>query len=70
MVKIARDQYEEIGWRSEAVKMLVWFGDAPGHDPNSRIKRVPVTEKLVVDVLTKAEIKVIALDVQNMNKTG
>ena len=22
-----------IGWRSDAERILVWFGDAPGHDP-------------------------------------
>lgn len=22
-----------IGWRSDAIKIIVWFGDAPGHDP-------------------------------------
>ena len=55
---------EGIGWRSGSSKIVVWFGDAPAHDP------VPtaatgladnITEATVTADLTAAGIRVIAI---------
>lgn len=49
-----------IGWRDNAKKIVVWFGDAPAHDPVCAaqsglpydITEVSVTDKLVADQIT------------------
>jgi len=53
-----------IGWRSDAKRIIVWFGDAPGHDPvcaaisglGSDIAETSATTKLVAQ-----DISVIAI---------
>lgn len=49
-----------IGWRSGAKRIVVWFGDAPGHDPictaisglGGAITEASVTAKLVAEQIT------------------
>ena len=53
-----------IGWRGSAQRILVWFGDAPGHDPICAPQFVPVaiTEAIVKANLTSpTPIKVLAI---------
>lgn len=60
-----------IGWRPGAQRILVWFGDAPGHDPICAPQFVPkaISEMLpqsatvenVKDALAAAKIKVLAI---------
>lgn len=53
-----------IGWRPDAKRILVWFGDAPGHDPVcAAISGGPadVTESTVVAALQAASITVTAV---------
>ena len=53
------------GWRTGSTKILVWFGDASGHDPSGGITEAVATASLVT-----GGIKVEAIDVGNMNSTG
>lgn len=53
-----------IGWRSDAKKLIVWFGDAPGHD--SICKAISslsydITESSVTSALQAEEIVVVAI---------
>lgn len=53
-----------IGWRPGAKKIIVWFGDAPGHDPVcSAISGLPydITEGSVTTKLVDADITVLAI---------
>lgn len=53
-----------IGWRPEARKFLVWFGDAPGHDPVCSALtdfKYDITESSVIAALQSAGIKVVAI---------
>jgi len=57
-----------IGWRAGAKRIVVWFGDAPGHDPicpaisglPAAITQATVTAKLVAEKIT-----VLAISVSN-----
>lgn len=60
--KIATDP--AVGWRTGSSRFLVWFGDAPGHDPVcSGIwgGGVDITTSLVASELAAANITVIAI---------
>ncbi|HEX8500217.1 MAG TPA: hypothetical protein VF659_06450 [Pyrinomonadaceae bacterium] len=53
-----------IGWRPGAKRIVVWFGDAPGHDPIcAGLPGVgaAITEAIVKNNLTAAGIKVLAI---------
>jgi hypothetical protein len=60
-----------IGWRPGSQRILVWFGDAPGHDPICAPQFVPkaisemspqsATVDNVKDALNAAKIKVLAI---------
>jgi hypothetical protein len=53
-----------IGWRPGAKRILVWFGDAPGHDPIcAGLPGVPtaITEAIVKNNLAVNGIKVLAI---------
>jgi hypothetical protein len=52
-----------IGWRPDSKRILVWFGDAPGHDPVcSAISGVAdITETTATDALVAAGITVVAI---------
>jgi len=53
------------GFRPDSSKIVVWFGDAPGHDPvcNAISGEADVTEASVTAALVSAGIKVIAVSV-------
>ena len=53
------------GWRASAGKVLVWFGDAPGHDP-----RLGSTEASATAALVGKGIKVQAINNGNLDSTG
>ena len=50
-------------WREGSTKILVWFGDAPGHDP-----RLGATEASATQALVNAGIKVQAINTQGANR--
>ena len=49
-----------IGWRDGSRKILVYFGDAPGHEPTCPADSVPLTRDVVVDQLNEIGIAVVA----------
>lgn len=54
------------GWRSDSSRILVWFGDNPGHDPVCAAIRGPgaegdITKGTVRDALAGADVRVIAV---------
>lgn len=50
------------GWREGSQKFVVWFGDAPGHDPRSTAKYPGPTLIDTIDTLTGEAITVIAVN--------
>ena len=53
-----------IGWRSDSKRIIVWFGDAPGHDPIcAAISPLPfeINEALVLERLVAEDISVLAI---------
>jgi hypothetical protein len=53
-----------IGWRSDSTRILVWFGDAPGHDPICAAMSglaTDLTTSSVAAELAAANIEVIAI---------
>lgn len=52
-------------WGASTAKVMVWFGDAPGHDPS-----LGSTEASATAALVARNIKVQAIDVGAMNSTG
>ena len=52
-------------WRTGSTRILVWFGDAPGHDP-----RAGSTEASATAALVNAGITVQALDLRSLDLTG
>ncbi len=65
--KVATDPYT--GWRTGSTRILVWFGDAPGHDPSGG-----VTEEMATNALKNANIVVEAMNLGSplggLNATG
>lgn len=62
--QLAQPAGGSIGWRSDAKRILVWFGDAPGHDPVcSAISGLPyaITEASVIGKLVSEAIAVLAI---------
>lgn len=55
----------DTGWRAAAGKVLVWFGDAVGHDP-----RLGSTEITATNALLAKGIKVEAINNGNLDGTG
>ena len=53
------------GWRTSAGKVLVWFGDARGHDPS-----LGATEATATAALQAKGIKVQAINNGNLDQTG
>jgi integrin beta-like protein len=54
------------GWRSDSSRILVWFGDNPGHDPVCAAIRGSgaegdITKGTVTDALDGADVRVIAV---------
>jgi len=55
-------------WRTGSTRILVWFGDAPGHDPAG--PSPGVTESEATAALVAKLIKVEALDLSQLNYYG
>lgn len=53
------------GFRSGSTRIIVWFGDAPGHDPSNG-----ATLASTIAALQAAGARIIAVDVGNLNSTG
>jgi hypothetical protein len=53
-------------WRAGSERILVWFGDAPGHDPSAG----GATEASATAALVANNISVQALDTGSLNGTG
>lgn len=51
------------GWRNASTKVIIWFGDAPGHDPS----HAGVTLAAAQAALLAKGIKVMALDCSQLN---
>lgn len=56
----------ETGWRDGSARIIVWFGDAPGHDPSTD----GVTEAETIASLQGANIAVQAIDVGYLDSYG
>jgi hypothetical protein len=56
---------ETVSWRPGSTRILVWFGDAPGHDP-----RAGSTEASATAALQAANISVEGIDMGLMDYTG
>eukprot|EP01026_Neomeris_dumetosa_P058796 TRINITY_DN5482_c1_g1_i2.p1 TRINITY_DN5482_c1_g1~~TRINITY_DN5482_c1_g1_i2.p1 ORF type:complete len:491 (-),score=53.87 TRINITY_DN5482_c1_g1_i2:382-1686(-) len=67
---IIREEYDTIGWNDNAQKIIVWIGDAPGHNFSRTTQRETITEEMVTQQLVQREIQVSAIDVQNMDSFG
>ncbi|MFH2045325.1 MAG: PEP-CTERM sorting domain-containing protein [Pseudomonadota bacterium] len=54
---------ETTSWRAGSTRILVWFGDAPGHDPSvSGVTEADATAALVAENITVEAIDVGSLD--------
>ncbi|MGK7938663.1 MAG: hypothetical protein AB4062_00595 [Crocosphaera sp.] len=70
--QVAEPPGGQIGWRADAKRIIVWFGDAGGHDPVCKeisdlsydITEASVTAKLVAE-----KIKVLALSMNTSSRT-
>jgi len=58
-----------VSWRPGSTRIIVWFGDAPGHDPTTGTVPV-VTETQAIAALVAQTIKVMALDVGSLDYYG
>ena len=54
-----------VSWRPGSTRIVIWFGDAPGHDPSVGVTVAQATAALVANT-----IKVMALDVGSLNYYG
>ena len=54
-----------VGFRADSTRIIVWFGDASGHDPSGGH-----TLTDAIDALVAADIKVIAVPVVSGSGTG
>lgn len=55
----------KMDWRDQSVKVILWFGDAPGHDPS-----LGVTMARVKSALDAKSIVVHPIDSGNLNRRG
>lgn len=53
------------GWRADSTRIIVWFGDNPGHDPS-----LGATLASTITALTNEEIRVIAVPVATPGNDG
>lgn len=60
----------DAGWRDGSSRIVVWFGDAPGHDPTGPDASTAVTESQAISALNAKNIKVEALNVGNLDGYG
>jgi len=61
-----------IGWRAESKRIVVWFGDAPGHDPicTAVSGAATITEASVTAKLAAQSITVLAISTANPGLNG
>jgi Ricin-type beta-trefoil lectin domain-like len=62
--QLAQPPYGSIGWRPDAKRIVVWFGDAPGHDPICQaVSGLPydITEQSVTAKLTEQGIVLLVI---------
>lgn len=59
-----------VGWRADAEKIIVWFGDQPGHDPDTTTGYPGPTLADTISTLTDAGVTVIGVDSGNLDGTG
>lgn len=52
---------DRIGWRQGARRFVVYFGDAPGHEPTC-YNGMPITRQTVIDAMNKKNITVVAVN--------
>lgn len=57
-----------IGWRPNSLQIIVWFGDAPGHDPicpsiSPLVGATPITENSTINALLGTNKRVLAVSV-------
>ena len=60
----------EEGWREDATKIVVWFGDAPGHEGDETGYPGTATTASTIDALEAAGITVVAVDLNRLDSTG
>lgn len=65
LYKVATDK--SIGWRENSRKILVYFGDFPGHEPTCVIPGLTITRKNVISALSAKRITVIAVNFVGLN---
>ncbi len=77
LYKVGQDNAGSIGWRAAATqRMVVWFGDQPGHDPVCQSIHGDATVPLDVALLDAANelnganVQVIAVDTNNLDGTA
>ena len=68
LYKVAKDS--SIGWRKNSRKVLVYFGDQPGHEPTCTSGLPRITRKEVIDALKAKGIVVVAVSVGHDNLNG
>jgi len=56
---------EDILWRTDSTRIIIWFGDAPGHDPSGG-----ATEASTIAALLAEFIVTQALDLGSLDSTG
>lgn len=62
--RLAENPLGTIGWRANSKRIIVWFGDAPGHDPICPAisgDPLPITEATVIGKLQAQDITVMAI---------
>lgn len=57
-------------WRDDATRVIVWFGDAEGHDPNTTTGYPGPTLAQAIGALTGNTVVVTAIDLSGMDDTG
>lgn len=56
---------EESAWRDDSTRIMIWFGDAPGHDPSGG-----VTEADAIAALNAEGITVLAMNTSSLDSSG
>jgi len=60
---------KRVGWSPGSRRLVIWFGDVPGHEPSCAVRGVRHTRQSVLAALRAARISVIAIGVNNgLNK--
>ncbi len=73
MHKLAEPPGGPIGWRAASKRIIVWFGDAPGHDPVCKAisgEPADTTEASVIAELQTEKITVLAISTSSPGLDG